>query len=165
MPGMFGGQKPNPPLHGAGTLYLIDNGRVTEPPEALVLSLGRIAAETISVMMEQSMQTALTRSYFGTKVLGYSFKQAIFPPGPSKSSYSSALEALRCMGCRSLRGTGVPGLSFAATRCHSSPRCSGSSGKARPGPPRLARSAPCSLLLFSQKCLTLPSFGSHPVVI
>src|SRR5215813_11930403 len=57
VPGMFGGQKPNPPLHGAGTLYLIDNGRVTEPPQALVLSLGRIAAETISVMMEQSMQT------------------------------------------------------------------------------------------------------------
>ena len=55
VPGMFGGQRPNPPLHGAGNLYLIDNGKVTEPPEALVLSLGRIAAQTISVMMEQSM--------------------------------------------------------------------------------------------------------------
>jgi predicted acylesterase/phospholipase RssA len=81
VPGMFGGQKPNPPLHGAGNLYLIDNGRVTEPPKALVLSLGRIAAETISVMMEQSMQTALTRSYFGTKVLGYSFKMVGIPDG------------------------------------------------------------------------------------
>lgn len=81
VPGMFGGQKPNPPLHGAGNLYLIDNGRVTEPPKALVLSLGRIAAETISVMMGQSMQTALTRSYFGTKVLGYSFKMVGIPDG------------------------------------------------------------------------------------
>jgi len=81
VPGMFGGQKPKPPLHGPGNLYLIDNGRVTEPPEALVLSLGRIAAETISVMMEQSMQTALTRSYFGTKVLGYSFKMVGIPHG------------------------------------------------------------------------------------
>ena len=79
VPGMFGGQRPNPPLHGPGNLYLIDNGRVTEPPEALVLSLGRIAAETISVMMEQSMQTALTRSYFGTKVLGYAFKMVGIP--------------------------------------------------------------------------------------
>jgi len=81
VPGMFGGQRPNPPLHGAGNLYLIDNGKVTEPPEALVLSLGRIAAQTISVMMEQSMQTALTRSYFGTKVLGYSFKMVGIPDG------------------------------------------------------------------------------------
>jgi predicted acylesterase/phospholipase RssA len=74
VPGMFGGQKPNPPLHGPGNFYLINNGRVTEPPEALVRSLGRIAAETISVMMEQSMQTAVTRSYFGTKIVGYAFK-------------------------------------------------------------------------------------------
>jgi hypothetical protein len=30
-------------------------------------------------MMEQSMQTALTRSYFGAKVLGYSFKMVGIP--------------------------------------------------------------------------------------
>jgi len=44
-------------------LYLIDNGKVTEPPQALVRALGKIAATTISVMMEQSMQTAVTRSF------------------------------------------------------------------------------------------------------
>src|SRR5262245_51874471 len=69
VPGMFGLQKPNPPLYGPGNLYLIDNGKVTAPPAALVRSLGPIAATAISVMMEQSMQTALTRSYFGTKIL------------------------------------------------------------------------------------------------
>ena len=79
VPGMFGSQRPNPPLHGPGNLFLIDNGKVTEPPAALVRSLGQIAAETISVMMEQSMQTALTRSYFGTKVLGYTFKMVGIP--------------------------------------------------------------------------------------
>jgi hypothetical protein len=81
VPGMFGGQRPNPPLHGPGNLFLIDNGKVGEPPAALVRRLGPIAAETISVMMEQSMQTALTRSYFGTKVLGYSFKMVEIPAG------------------------------------------------------------------------------------
>ena len=30
-------------------------------------------------MMEQSMQTALTRSYFGTKLLGYSFNMVGIP--------------------------------------------------------------------------------------
>ena len=81
VPGTFGGQKPNPPLHGPGNFYLIDNGKVTEPPKALVRSLGPIAAETISVMMEQSMQTALTRSFFGTRILGYSFKMVGIPDG------------------------------------------------------------------------------------
>jgi hypothetical protein len=79
IPGMGGLRKPNPPLYGPGNLYLIDNGRVTEPPQALVRALGDVAATTISVMMEQSMQTAVTRSYFGTKMLGYSFNTVGIP--------------------------------------------------------------------------------------
>jgi hypothetical protein len=79
VPGMGGTKRPNPPLFGPGNLYLIDNGKVTEPPEALVRALGKIAATTISVMMEQSMQTALTRSYFGAKLLGYSFNTVGIP--------------------------------------------------------------------------------------
>jgi hypothetical protein len=79
IPGMMGLQKPNPPLHGPGNLYLIDNGKVTEPPQALLQALGPIAATTVSVMMEQSMQTALTRSYFGAKVLGYSYQMVSIP--------------------------------------------------------------------------------------
>ena len=79
VPGMMGMQKPNPPLHGPGNLYLIDNGKVTQPPVALIRALGNIAAETVSVMMEQSMQTALTRSYFGTQVLGYSYNMVGIP--------------------------------------------------------------------------------------
>jgi hypothetical protein len=73
VPGMGGLKKPSPPLYGPGNLYLIDNGRVTEPPQALIRALGNVAATTISVMMEQSMQTAVTRSFFGTRMLGYSF--------------------------------------------------------------------------------------------
>jgi hypothetical protein len=79
IPGMGGQQMPNPPLHGPGNLYLIDNGKVTEPPQALVRALGKIAATTISVMMEQSMQTAVTRSYIGAQTLGYSFNTVGIP--------------------------------------------------------------------------------------
>jgi len=81
VPGMGGQQRPTPPVYGPGNLYLIDNGRVTEPPRALIRALGPVAATTISVMMEQSMQTAVTRSYFGTKVLGYSFNMVGIPDG------------------------------------------------------------------------------------
>jgi len=79
VPGMMGTERPNPPLYGPGTLYLIDNGKVTQPPRALVRALGNIAATTVSVMMEQSMQTALTRSYFGTRLLGYSYRMVGIP--------------------------------------------------------------------------------------
>jgi hypothetical protein len=79
VPGLGGQQRPNPPLYGPGNLYLIDNGKVTQPPQALIRALGPVAATTISVMMEQSMQTALSRSYFGSKLLGYSFNMVGIP--------------------------------------------------------------------------------------
>lgn len=79
VPGMGGDQRPNPPLYGPGNLYLIDNGKVTTPPQALIRALGPVAATTISVMMEQSMQTALTRSFVGSRVLGYTFNMVGIP--------------------------------------------------------------------------------------
>jgi hypothetical protein len=77
--GMGGTARPKPPLHGPGNLYLINNGRLNHPPEALRRALGNVAATTVSVMMDQSMQTALTRSYFGARFLGYEFKMAAIP--------------------------------------------------------------------------------------
>ena len=77
--GMGGAERPNPPLYGPGNLYLINNGREKQPPDALRRSLGPVAATTISVMMDQSMQTALTRSYFGARFLGYQFKMVSIP--------------------------------------------------------------------------------------
>ena len=77
--GMGGTEQPPPPLHGPGNLYLISNGRQNHPPAALRRALGNVAATTVSVMMDQSMQTALTRSYFGANFLGYNFKMVAIP--------------------------------------------------------------------------------------
>jgi len=79
--GMAGTERPKPPLYGPGNVYLIDNGLLKSPPEALRRALGEVAAETISVMMDQSMLTALTRSYFGAQLLGYNFKMVAIPDG------------------------------------------------------------------------------------
>jgi len=79
VPGMGGKTKPDPPLHGKGNVFIIDNGRLIHPPEALRRDLGDVAATTISVMMDQSMQTALMRSYFGTQFLGYKFNMVAIP--------------------------------------------------------------------------------------
>jgi hypothetical protein len=77
--GIGGSKKPGPPLHGPGNLYLISNGKFQHPPAALRRALGDVAATTIGVMMDQSMQTALTRSYFGANFLGYDFKMVAIP--------------------------------------------------------------------------------------
>jgi hypothetical protein len=77
--GIGGAEKPEPPLYGPGNLYLISNGKNDHPPEALRRALGDVAATTVGVMMDQSMQTALTRSYFGAKFLGYRFNMVEIP--------------------------------------------------------------------------------------
>ncbi len=77
--GMSGADRPDPPLYGPGNLYLINNGRDNQPPHALRRALGPVAATTISVMMDQSMQTALGRSYFGANLLGYKFNLVAIP--------------------------------------------------------------------------------------
>jgi len=77
--GMGGTERPPPPQYGPGNIYLVDNGRLHSTPEALRRRLGPVAATTISVMMDQSMLTAMTRSYIGAKLLGYNFRLAAIP--------------------------------------------------------------------------------------
>ena len=77
--GMAGSERAEPPLYGPGNLYLISNGRFQHPPAALRRALGNVAATTVGVMMDQSMQTALTRSYFGAQFLGYDFNMVAIP--------------------------------------------------------------------------------------
>jgi hypothetical protein len=77
--GMGGTERPPPPLYGPGNIFLVDNGRLHNPPEALRRAIGPVAATTVSVMMDQSMLTAMTRSYFGAKLLGYNFKMVAIP--------------------------------------------------------------------------------------
>ena len=77
--GMAGSEQPAPPLYGPGNLYLISNGKFQHPPAALRRALGDVAATTVGVMMDQSMQTALTRSYFGAQFLGYNFNMVAIP--------------------------------------------------------------------------------------
>ena len=77
--GTSGTERPKPPLYGPGNFYIIDNGRLENPPEALRKTLGDIAATTISVMINTSMQAALTRSYFGVRSYGYDFNLAAIP--------------------------------------------------------------------------------------
>jgi hypothetical protein len=115
--GMGGSERPPPPLYGAGNLYLINNGVQQSPPEALRRALGDVAATTVSVMMDQSMLTALTRSYFGARFLGYNFKMASIPNGVNVGKdplafdpeiMRAAFEAGRALGKQPDPWTNVP---------------------------------------------------------
>ena len=77
--GIGGSERPEPPLYGPGNVYLISNGKFQHPPAALRKALGSVAATTVGVMMDQSMQTALTRSYLGARFLGYNFNMVAIP--------------------------------------------------------------------------------------
>jgi len=79
VPGMAGAERPKPPLYGPGNMYLISNGKLNHRPKALRKSLGDVAGMTVNVMMNQSMQTATTRSYFGSQLLGYNYKMIAIP--------------------------------------------------------------------------------------
>jgi hypothetical protein len=79
VPGMAGAERPKPPLFGPGNMYLISNGKLNHRPKALRKSLGDVAGMTVNVMMNQSMQTATTRSYFGSQLLGYNYKMIAIP--------------------------------------------------------------------------------------
>ena len=77
--GIGGEVRPPPSQYGAGNVYLVDNGLLHSPPAALRRALGPVAATTVSVMMDQSMLTALTRSYLGARLLGYNFRMLAIP--------------------------------------------------------------------------------------
>lgn len=79
IPGLAGPVRPGPPLYGPGNIYLLDNGKLENPPKALRRALGDVAATTVSVMMNQSMTTAMIRSYLGSRSLGYNFRYVGIP--------------------------------------------------------------------------------------
>ena len=74
-----GTERPKPPPYGPGNFYVITNGRLENPPEALRKALGDIAATTIGVMMNASMQASMARTYFGVRIHGYNFNMVAIP--------------------------------------------------------------------------------------
>ena len=74
-----GTERPKPPPYGPGNFYVIGNGKIEHPPEALRKAIGEIAATTISVMMNTLTQAGLARTYFGARVHGYNFNLVVIP--------------------------------------------------------------------------------------
>ena len=73
VPGLASPRRPGPPLHGPGNIYIIGNGKLENPPQALRRAIGDVAATTLATMMAQSMETAVVRTYVGARALGYNY--------------------------------------------------------------------------------------------
>lgn len=79
--GLSGRNAPGPPLHGPGTVYVIENGRLDIPPAPVRKSVVALAGTTIGEMMASSTQGMLMRSYMAAMVHGYEFRTVEVPEG------------------------------------------------------------------------------------
>jgi hypothetical protein len=77
--GLSGEYRPPPPLYGPGNVYVIQNGRLEIPPEAVKSSIGALAANSIAQMMNSSMEGLLARSYFAARINGYRYSEVELP--------------------------------------------------------------------------------------
>ena len=77
--GLSGRDVPGPPLHGPGTVYVIQNGRLDVPPKPVRRSLVALAGTSIGEMMGSSTQGLLMRSYIAAIVHGYEFRTVEVP--------------------------------------------------------------------------------------
>lgn len=77
--GMAGKTKPSPPLHGPGNIFIIQNGKRSDPPHAVRNDLGSLASTVVGEMLTTSMDSLLLRSYFGAQAHGYRFNLVAIP--------------------------------------------------------------------------------------
>jgi hypothetical protein len=78
--GLTGGsERPKPPLYGPGNVYVIYNGKISEPPQAVQNDFQGIAASSFALIMNSSMETVLIRSFFGAVTHGYHYNLVAIP--------------------------------------------------------------------------------------
>ncbi len=77
--GLEGASQPEPPFHGPGNIYVIHNGRLTKPPQAVRADFTTLAATSVSDIMGSTMVAMLLRAYVATRLQGYYFNLVQIP--------------------------------------------------------------------------------------
>ncbi len=77
--GLTGRQRPAPPRFGAGTVYVIQNGKASSPPAPVNNDLLGVAGSSLDVMLTNSMESLLVRAYVAAQAHGYRFKTVAIP--------------------------------------------------------------------------------------
>lgn len=77
--GLAGKRRPPPPMHGAGTIYLVRNGKSDAPPSAVRNDVVGLAATSIGAMLENSMDSLMIRAYISARAHGYRFRTVAIP--------------------------------------------------------------------------------------
>jgi len=71
--GLSGAEAPGKPMFGPGKIFVVQNGRAENRPQAVRHALIDVASATVGEMMGSSNQGLVVRSYFATQVHGYEF--------------------------------------------------------------------------------------------
>ena len=77
--GLTGENPPAPPIHGPGTIIVIENGQATSPPAAVRNGIVDLASRSIGDMMAASMDGLMARAYFAAQVQGYRYRTVAVP--------------------------------------------------------------------------------------
>ena len=78
--GLLGGGDPRPAGHAtAGRVYVIVNGKVDTPPDAVPYALEPIAGDALNAILAGRMDTTLVLAYAGARLHGYGFSMAALP--------------------------------------------------------------------------------------
>ena len=77
--GLTGQERPAPPLHGPGNVYMIHNGRFKKNAIAVRPDIFTLGGSAFNTMWDASMEGILLRAYFGVRSHGYTFNLVSIP--------------------------------------------------------------------------------------
>ena len=95
--GTGGTERPKPPLYGAGNIYLINNGRLHNPPEALRRATRRRGSHDGQRDDGPVNADGVDAFLFRGHVLGYNFKLVAIPDSIKSERTRSPLTRNRCV--------------------------------------------------------------------
>lgn len=79
--GLTGTKRPPPPRFGPGTVYVIQNGKASDPPAAVRNDIIGVAASSLDAMLMNTMDSLMLRAYVAARAHGYRFRTVAIPQG------------------------------------------------------------------------------------
>ena len=90
--GLTGTKRPPPPRFGPGTVYVIQNGKASDPPAAVRDDIIGVAEGSLDAMLMNTMDSLMLRAYVAARAHGYRFRTVAIPQGADTGGNSLAFD-------------------------------------------------------------------------